>query len=95
MYTQPIKNRIIVRNFQVFYNNCTQISTKFSLDFDCAYFQWHEVPESFNLGDDPNSCIRVDTELRPNGPNHADVPPVPNVPWGTSKYLLASVVEQN
>lgn len=65
-----------------------------TIDFDCAYFQWHEVPKSFNLGDDPNSCIRVDTELRPNGPNHADVPPVPNVPWGSSKLLLGFDVEQ-
>ena len=72
-------------NDRYFEHDCLRFSSNLTLDFDCAYFQWHKVPESFNLGDDPNSCIRVDTELRPNGPNHADVPPVPNVPWGTRK----------
>ena len=55
-------------------------------DFDCPFFQWRMVPGSYNLGDDPNSCIRVDTELAPT--DMVQWSPPQNTPWSTRKLLV-------
>ena len=63
----------------------TSHSTSYCLDLQCRYFQWTEVPKSYNLGDDPNACVRVDTILCPQD----DDVPVPSVvPWGVRKYFI-------
>ena len=56
------------------------------LDLQCPYYQWYEVPKSFNLGDDPDSVLRADTELPPADDNF--VPPS-ILPFGQRKYRLS------
>ena len=63
-----------------------KIYFKIFLGILCHDLQWDPVPDSFNLEDDPNDCIRTDTLInhRPSGARDE----FGVVPWTISKLFL-------
>ena len=53
------------------------------LGIRCYDLQWEPVPDSFNLDDDPNDCIRVDKLIK--APRTTDPDFSGPVPWTISK----------
>ena len=55
------------------------------LGLRCHDLQWDPVPDSFNLQDDPNDCIRTDTLIMERPTNAVDA--FGPVPWTISKFI--------